>query len=349
MATTFTCDLDSGGGSRCAMMAVMGYELADRLVVGVASSALFDLTESGRVWADEGEDAYRRYQQDRRGVALHPGTAFGFIRRLLSLNDLARPGDPLIEVVVLSSNDADTGLRVMRSIAHHGLPITRAVFCAGRPPYRYMDALNVSLFLSADAKAVAEASESGYPAGQVLHAAVDDDPDDPELRVAFDFDGVLADGSADLLGDTDGLDAFRAHEEAHRAEPHSPGPLQRFAVGLSRIQAVERARHAADPTYRLRLRIALITARDAPAHERAVTSLAHWGIRTDDAFFLGGIDKGTVIDVLSPHIFFDDRAANLASASAFAPSVYVPLATGRGGWEDETAPEPVVHLPRRAM
>jgi 5'-nucleotidase len=297
----------------------MGYDLAKRLVVGIASSALFDLAESDGVFRQEGEEAYRRYQEEHLATPLRPGMAFPFVRRLLSLNDIS-PEDPLVEVIVLSQNDPDTGLRVLRSVEHHGLGITRAVFNQGRAPYRFMPALNMSLFLSANESDVRKAVAMKLPAGRVLDAAFTDDAADPELRVAFDFDGILADDASDQVWQREGLPAFQGHEVANMVTPHEPGPLRDFLAGLNRIQRREEQQ---GPDYRRRLRISIVTARGAPAHERAVTSLKRWGVMVNDAFFLGGVGKAGVLDVLRPHIFFDDQPHNLAGLHV--PGVHVPF------------------------
>ncbi|MFI9806962.1 5'-nucleotidase [Streptomyces sp. NPDC052301] len=309
------------------------YELADRLVVGVASSALFDLRESDAVFREQGEQAYRAYQEEKRDDTLQPGVAFSFIRRLLSLNDLGEPGDPLVEVIILSRNDPDTGLRVMRSIQTHELPISRAVFMQGRSPYKFMPALNMSLFLSANGNDVREAVAAGLPAGHVLGSAYPDDPADRELRIAFDFDGVLAGDAAEQVYQSGGLEEFRAHEARNAATPHDPGPLRDFLAGVNRIQRREEERRTRDPGYGLRVSVSIVTARNAPAHERAVRSLKQWGVRVNDAFFLGGIDKGAVMKVLDPHIFFDDQVTHLQSTSRTTPSVHIPF-----GKINETAP-----------
>ena len=302
----------------------MPYELESRLVIGVASSALFDLTDSDMVFRSDGEDAYRRYQADNIDVTLGAGVAFPFVRRLLALNDL-QPGDPVVEVIVLSKNDPSTGLRVMRSIAAHALPMSRAVFTQGEAPHRYMSAFGMSLFLSADERDVKAALGVGQPAGQVLpSAAVEDLDDGGVLRVAFDFDGVLADDGAERVYQAGTIADFREYETVNRMRPHGEGPLKRFLVGIDRIQRIEQVRSDGDRDYVRRLRVSLVTARDAPAHERAVRTLEQWGVTVNDAFFLGGIDKGRVLEVLRPHIFFDDQTTHLASTACFAPSVHIP-------------------------
>jgi 5'-nucleotidase len=309
------------------------YLLDDRLVVGVASSALFDLAESDRVFRSDGEAAYRRYQEVHLHDALQPGIAFSFIRRLLSLNDLAEVHDPLVEVIVMSRNDPDTGLRVMESIEHHGLPITRAIFMQGRAPFAFIPTLNVSLFLSADDETVRSANELGFPAGRVLPSATVDDDDD-DLRIAFDFDGVLADDKSEQVMQESGLPQFHEHETAHAVSAHDPGPLQPFLLKVAKIQDAESERKLLDPSYRVRLHVALVTARNAPSHKRAIQSLKSWGVRVNDAFFLGGIDKGAVISVLRPHIYFDDQQGHLASTSSSAPSVHVPFGALNEATED---------------
>ncbi|MFK0202144.1 5'-nucleotidase [Streptomyces lavendulae] len=303
----------------------MKYDLSDRVVIGVASSALFDLADCDAVFREQGEDAYRRYQEAHVDDVLDKGVAFPFVRRLLSLNDLAEPLDPLVEVIILSRNDPDTGLRVMRSIAAHGLHISRAVFQQGRSSHRFIPALNMSLFLSANGSDVREAVADGLPAGHVLKTERVDDDTDQELRIAFDFDGVLAGDSSERIYRTAGIDGFRAHEVLNAATPHDPGPLKNFLAGINRIQRREEEERRKDPAYQPRLRVSLVTARDAPAHERAVRSLKQWGLRVNDAFFLGGIDKAAVMSALDPHIFFDDQVSHLTGTAPATPSVHVPF------------------------
>ncbi|MGW7319712.1 5'-nucleotidase [Streptomyces sp. NPDC054865] len=303
----------------------MKYELSGRLVVGIASSALFDLTDCDTVFREQGEDAYRAYQEAHVKDVLAKGVAFPFVRRLLSLNDLADPSDSLVEVIILSRNDPDTGLRVMRSIEAHGLPISRAVFRQGRASHRFMPALNMSLFLSANGADVRDAVADGMPAGHVLETARVDDEADPELRIAFDFDGVLADDASERIFQNSGIDAFRAHEVRNATTPHDPGPLSGFLAGINRIQRREEDERRKNPGYQPRLRVSLVTARDAPAHERAVRSLKQWGLRVNDAFFLGGVDKAPVIGALDPHIFFDDQVSHLNGTAPATPSVHIPF------------------------
>jgi 5'-nucleotidase len=301
------------------------YELANRLVIGIASSALFDLAESDTVFREQGEESYRAYQEEHLEDTLSTGVAFPFIRRLLSLNDLSSPDDPLVEVIVLSRNDPDTGLRVMRSIEAHGLAISRAIFMQGRSPYRFIPALNMSLFLSANETDVREAVALGLPAGRVLGPVAADDTGDQDLRIAFDFDGVLADDSSEQVFQADGIEGFRSHESVNAATPHDPGPLRDFLANVNRLQRREEEQRTTDPDYKIRVHVSLVTARNAPAHERAVRSLKGWGVTVNDAFFLGGIDKSKIMQVLKPHIFFDDQVSHLAGTSRSTPSVHVPF------------------------
>ncbi|MFF2550376.1 5'-nucleotidase [Nocardia sp. NPDC058058] len=303
----------------------MPYDLDKRLVIGVASSALFDLREADAVFREKGEAAYRRFQEAHLEDPLRTGVAFPFLKRLLQLNSLSPVGDPLVEVVIMSRNDPDTGLRVMRSIAHHGLDITRAIFRAGRSPYEFIPALNIALYLSADDAAVRSAVDAGYPAGRVLESASEDDDRD-ELRIAFDFDGVLTDDAAEQVFQQSGdISAFHASESQQMTETHPEGPLLPLLRALSRIQQAERDRCETDSEYRRRLFVSIVTARNAPSHERVVNSLKAWQVNVDDAFFLGGIEKGRIMKVLKPHIFFDDQTTHLLGTSRYAPSVHVPF------------------------
>lgn len=302
----------------------MPYDLENMLVVRVASSALFDLSEAHAVFLKQGEAGYREYQEEQIATALEPGVSFPFIKRLLSLNDLSPSGTPLVEVIVLSKNDPETGLRVMRSVEHHGLAITRAIFMQGRSPYEYMGALNMSLFLSQNEQDVRVALDMGFAAGQVIGSPAAD-PNGTDLRIAFDFDGVLADDSSERVMQAEGLPAFHAHEIKHLEDPLPEGKLSDFLRGINRIQDIEEARSASEPDYNRRVHVAIVTARNAPSHERVVKTLKTWGVRVNDAFFLGGIEKAKVLRVLQPHIFFDDQLGHLEGAADEIPSVHVPF------------------------
>jgi len=304
----------------------MPFPIEDKLVIGVASSALFDLSESHQVYLEQGQEAYRRYQERQRDLILERGVAFPFIRRFLSINRCFAQQAP-VEVVLFSRNSPETGLRVMRSIAHYGLDISRAVFMNGKSPYPYLPAFNTSLFLSANEADVKSAIDVDYPAGLVLPSRIADDQDDIELRVAFDFDGVLADDESEtVFKRNNDLGEFHAHEILHMARPHQPGPLAEMFRKLAMLQQLEQQAERDDPAYRRIVRIAIITARNAPSHERVVTTLGSWGVSADETFFLGGMDKGRVLSVFKPHIFFDDQLTHLKSGpGGTIPMVHVPF------------------------
>lgn len=318
----------------------MAYELENRLVIGVASSAVFDLSESDAVFRSEGEEQYRRYQETNLDVPLPKSIAFPFIKRLLALNDLSpSPSDPLVEVVLLSRNDPDTGLRVMKTIGHYGLSMTRAIFMQGRSPYEYIPALNIALFLSGNKPDVEAAIGLGHPAGHVLDSKFDDDEEDRTLRIAFDFDGVLAGDESESVMQQAGLNAFHDHELKNVMQPHNPGPLKEFLVRIAKIQSAEEAHKKQNPDYENRIRVSIVTARNAPSHERALKTLKSWGVMANDAFFLGGIEKGRVLSVLKPHIFFDDQSGHLKSTSAVAPSVHIPFGITNQSRPEEDVPD----------
>jgi 5'-nucleotidase len=302
----------------------MPYPIQAKLVIAVASSALFDLSESDGVYRERGVEEYRRYQRENENNTLSPGVAFPLIRRILELNSRDETDRP-IEVILLSRNDPDTGSRVFRSIQQHGLDITRAAFVSGGDPLRYLDAFNAALFLSANENDVRNAVQNKQPAGRVFPANfVDDSPED-ELRIAFDFDGVIADDSAETIHKAKGLAEFQRAEQERAAEPLPVGPLYRLFSEIARLQKRERERKKQDPSYKPRIRLAIVTARNAPAHERVVSSLRQWEIEVDEVFFLGGIDKARILEVFKPHIFFDDQVSHIEAAARVAPSAHVPF------------------------
>lgn len=288
----------------------MPFPIEDKLVIAVSSSALFDLTESDRVFREQGEGAYREFQKDNLDAVLQPGVAFPFIRRFLSFNQIFREEMP-VEVVLLSRNSTATGRRVFRSIADHGLDISRAAFLSGTSPFPYIPAFNASLFLSANEDDVRSAVEAEYPAGLILPSQVSDDTGDDELRVAFDFDGVLADDEAEIVFKEEGLQRFFEYERLHQNKEHQPGLLADLFRKLSRLQSLEAERVKEDSGYQRILRTSIITARNAPAHERVITTLQSWGVEANETFFLGGMEKNRILNVLRPHIFFDDQLSHL--------------------------------------
>ncbi|RDE19883.1 5'-nucleotidase [Motiliproteus coralliicola] len=302
----------------------MPYDIENRLVVGLASSALFDLQHSDAVFREKGERAYRVYQREHQDQPLEPGVAFPFVRRLLALNTLD-PANPPVEVVLLSHNDPDTGLRVFNSIEHYGLGIQRAVFQQGRSPHEFIPAFNISLFLSANEADVQQAMSLGLPAGLVLDSHTADDPADDELRLAFDFDGVLADDESEQVYQQGDLEQFQQHEKARADIPHNPGPLKDFLAKIAKIQQLEQEQAESDENYRPRLRLAIVTARSAPAHARVIKTMRSWDLMVNDAFFLGGVEKRRVLEVWAPHIFFDDQRGHLDAAAGVSPSVHIPF------------------------
>lgn len=314
----------------------MPYPIEKKLVIAVSSSAVFDMGDADAVFRADGEEAYRKFQVQRIAAPFDKGVAFPFVSRLLRLND-EYPDEKPIEVVVLSRNDPDSGRRFYRSCNYYGLDITRGAFLTGKSPYPYVPAFNASLFLSATKADVAEAVDAGLPAGLVLPTTAIDD-NERELRMAFDFDGVLADDAAEqIYQQSHNLDLFHASETKNAGTPHAPGPLKDLLTKISFFQKLEAKRAREDPSYSPIVRIAIVTARNAPSNERLVTTLNSWGISPSETFFLGGIEKRRILDVLKPHIFFDDQLVHLQPAASTVPSVHVPF-----GVANRRVPSPAI-------
>ncbi|MBQ0747671.1 MAG: 5'-nucleotidase [Marinobacter sp.] len=308
----------------------MPYPIEDKLVIAVASSALFDLSESDHVFRTQGEKAYRKHQEAHLNVPLEKGVAFPFVRRFLSINQRFPDKSP-VEVVLLSRNSAITGKRVFRSINHHALDITRAAFLEGKSPYPYIPAFNASLFLSKNESDVLQAIDYGHPAGTVLPSHVVDDEGDTELRIAFDFDGVIADDASEKVFKAGTLEAFQEHETSRAHIPHSPGPLADLFRKLSHLQKLEDKAVDEDANYKRVLRTGIVTARNAPSHERVITTLEHWGVDANEVFFLGGMKKDRILSVLKPHMFFDDQRSHLESEAGNVPMVHIPFGVANVG------------------
>ncbi len=291
--------------------------LEDKLVVAISSRALFDLDESNQLFEREGVEAYTRYQIEHEEETLACGVAFPLIRRLLALH---YPGtrEPAVEIVLVSKNDPNTGLRVFNSIEKYGLHITRAAFTNGRSPYQYLSAFRADLFLSANPEDVRLALENGYASATIYTDLQFADDESSEIRIAFDGDAVIFSDEAERVYQEHGLAEFVRHEVENSEIPLAPGPFKPFLEALNKVQRSYR------DSAEMPIRTALVTARSAPSHKRAIKTLRSWGVRIDEAFFLGGLDKAPILDKFRPHIFFDDQQTYCQSASKVAPTGHVP-------------------------
>ncbi|MCU1724841.1 5'-nucleotidase [Pseudomonas sp. 5P_5.1_Bac1] len=292
----------------------MSKGLGDKLVVAISSRALFDLSESHRLYLAEGVEAYRQYQIEHEDEYLEPGDAFLLVEKLLGLN--AALGQQRVEVILVSRNSADTGLRVFNSIEHYGLGISRAAFAGGRSPYPYLAAFGCHLFLSTDADDVRSALEAGFAAATILSGGARRDAI-TELRIAFDGDAVLFSDESERVYQSDGLEAFQASERQSARDPLRGGPFKPFLAALNQLQQEF-------PSGACPIRTALVTARSAPAHERVIRTLREWDIRLDESLFLGGLDKSAFLEAFAADVFFDDQAGHCDRASRVVATGHVP-------------------------
>ncbi len=303
----------------------MGYPIERKLVVGVSSNALFNLEYEDRIFKEQGVTAYRKYQEENKEKLIPKGLAFPFIKRFLHINSYY-PKEKPVEVILLSKNSAETGVRIFKSIKHYRLDISRAAFTSGSSPYKYIPAYNVSLFLSTDDNDVYNAINAGYAAGRFLKSNVEDKEDDKELRVAFDFDGVLADDESEKIYEkSKDIEAYYEYESTKADIPLNPGPLSEFFKKLSYFQKLEAKKMERDKSYKSILKTAIITARNAPAHERIAASLRNWGVTVDELFLLGGIEKSRILETFAPQIYFDDQVIHLDTKIRNIPLVHIPF------------------------
>ena len=291
----------------------MPVSLDGQLVVAISSRALFDFEEENQVFEQSDDRAYMKLQLERLEAPAKPGVAFSLVKKLLAFNDATTQR---VEVVILSRNDPVSGMRVFRSAQHYGLPIQRGSFTRGQSPWRYLKPLNANLFLSTHLSDVRAALDAGVPAAQVYpNSAHASEAHPHEVRIAFDGDAVLFSDEAERVFHAEGLSAFQAHEHAKAAQPLSAGPFKPLLTALHRLQQ--------EGTPAMRIRTALVTARSAPAHERAIRTLMQWNIEVDEAMFLGGLAKGEFLKEFEPDFFFDDQTGHIESASQHVPAGHV--------------------------
>ena len=295
----------------------MAVSLANCLVIGVSSRALFDLDEENKIYENEGLQAYAKYQLEHESEILKPGSGFALIKALLKLNE--RYGKHVVEVLIMSHNSADTSLRIFNSISHYQMDITRAVLTGGASLTPYLKAFGVDLFLSANEDDVRVAIKDGFAAGRIYTNTIADfDPmqEIEQIRIAFDGDAVLFSDEAEQIYQKQGLEAFVENEQKKAKLALPKGPFARFLKTISNLQREVDQDDAP-------IRTALVTARNAPAHERVIRTLRSWDVRIDEAFFLGGITKTEVLKAFGPHIFFDDQKVHADKASVVVPSAQV--------------------------
>jgi len=292
----------------------MAEDLSHKLIIAISSRALFDLSASNQIYEKEGIDAYAHYQISHEQEPLAPGYAFPLVKKLLHLNQY---GD-LVEVILLSRNSADTGLRIFNSIEHHQLGITRAAFTSGDSPYQYVHSFGCHLFLSANPQDVSQALKAGCAAATILSANTNSITQELKLRIAFDGDAVLFSDESERIFQQQGIKAFSDNEKFKARETLSAGPFKGFLVALQELQK-------RFPKDSCPIRTALITARQAPAHERVIRSLRQWNIRIDEALFLGGLSKGEFLKAFRADLFFDDQIQHCQSASPHVATAHVPI------------------------
>lgn len=287
----------------------------NKLVLAISSRALFDLDESHAVYEKEGLEAYSRYQIANENVFLAPGDAFPIVKKLLALND-AFDGPSRVEVILLSRNSADTGLRIFNSINHYGLNISRAAFTGGQNPYKYIIPFKCDLFLSTEPDDVRSALDSGVAAATLL-ASNSESGECDQLRFAFDGDAVLFSDEAERVFKAEGLEAFAKSESQSAGVPLTGGPFKSFLAALQRLQE-------AFETDLCPIRTALVTARSAPAHKRVILTLRAWNIRIDESLFLGGLDKAAFLRAYGADVFFDDQKSHCELAKHHVATGHVP-------------------------
>lgn len=293
----------------------MAFDLSNKLVIAISSRALFNLEKENIIYETEGLDAYAKYQLEFEDTTLEIGTAFPLIKALLSLNE--KFDDPIVEVIVMSRNSPETGLRVFNSIDTHGLQIVRAAFTGGEDIARYLGAFNIDLFLSKNEVDVQSAINNGFAAALIYNVPEDYKPDETQIRIAFDADAVVFSDESEEIYKSQGLQAFLEHETQNAKKDLPEGPFGKLLKTLSKIKEKDKSL----------IRIAIVTARNSPAHKRVVYTLRNWGVKVDEAFFLGGIQKREVLKAFNAHIFFDDQDVHVQPASEVVPASRVPYIT----------------------
>jgi 5'-nucleotidase len=304
----------------------MAQDLSEYLVIGISSRALFDLEMENDIFDKQGVQPYEKYQVEHEDEILRPGPGYPLVQAILRLNSTIKEKRKA-EVVIISRAGPSVALRIMNSIKHHRLDITRAAFCKGTSVSRYLDAYSVTLFLSRHNEDVRTALNSKIAAGLLYANPQSYSETLDEIRIAFDADAVVFSDESERVYKREGLEAFLAHEEKNARKPLPEGPFAKLLKALSFLQSTP------DKTT-IGIRTALITARNSPAHERVIRTLRSWKVEVDEMFFMGGVSKKKIVKAFNPHIFFDDQPVHCGPAAEVAPTAIVPTDYESSGGKD---------------
>ncbi len=299
----------------------MPVDFSEILVVGVSTRALFNLEEENIIFEEQGIEAFRKFQMENENELLETGTAFHLVRSLLALNKIAN--QKIVEVVIMSRNSPETGMRVLNTIEKYNLDITRVAFTGGEPLAPYIDAYDINLFLSKDQKDVQTIIDSNECAAAIIYnPPMNFSSLDPRVKIAFDADAVLFSDESEYRYKTEGIESFQKFEKENENVALNEGPFAKLLIKLSKIQEHLPMRIEFSP-----LRLAIVTARNAPSHKRVIKTLRNWGVYVDEVYFLGGLAKDKILKAMGAQIFFDDQDYHLTESSKVVPSAKVPYLT----------------------
>ncbi|XP_025310376.1 cytosolic 5'-nucleotidase 1B isoform X3 [Canis lupus familiaris] len=297
------------------------------ITIAVSSRALFNMMDARKIYEEEGLEKYMEYQLNNENVILTPGPAFRFVKALQHVNARLRELYPneqdLFDIVLMTNNHAQVGVRLINSVNHYGLLIDRFCLTGGKSPIGYLKAYLTNLYLSADSEKVQEAIQEGIASATMFDGAKDMAYCDTQLRVAFDGDAVLFSDESEHIAKEYGLDKFFQHETLFENKPLAQGPLKGFLEDLGRLQ---KKFYAKDERLLCPIRTYLVTARSAASSgARVLKTLRRWGLEIDEALFLAGAPKGPILVKIRPHIFFDDHMFHIEGAQKLGTiSAHVP-------------------------
>ncbi|XP_003962623.2 cytosolic 5'-nucleotidase 1A-like [Takifugu rubripes] len=317
------------------------------ITIAVSSRVLFNMEKEQDIYERQGMEEYIKHQVEHESQPFCPGPAFSFVKALEAVNTRLREINPdseeLFDVVLMTNNHANVGLRLINTINHYKLFIERFCMTGGNSPVGYLKAYHTNLYLSADPVKVREALEEGIAAATMFTPEKMTEVSETQLRVAFDGDAVLFSDESERIFKAHGLDKFFEHEKAHENKPLDHGPLKGFLEALGKLQ-----KRFYDKGQRLDcpIRTYLVTARSAASSgTRALKTLRSWGLEIDEALFLAGAPKGPMLEKIRPHIFFDDqmfhveRAAEMGTVACHVPYGIAQRVNKEGGKEMSSAPE----------
>ncbi|XP_078256251.1 cytosolic 5'-nucleotidase 1A-like [Rhinoraja longicauda] len=308
-------------GSSGSTKTLAGNKLPHAITIAVSSRTLFNMAEERAIYETDGLESYVKFQQEHENEPLKKGLAFALMKALETVNSRLHelyPGtDEMFDVVLMTNNHAQVGVRLINSINHYGLSIERFCLTGGTSPISYLKAYHTNLYLSSDPVKVAKALSEGIAAATLCHLDKDAQLSEQQLRVAFDGDSFVSQEPNEKSSKNYMLaDSLCDYEPKPTPQMQQTGrggatePGKGLLVGfLEAIGKIQKKFYAKNQRMDCPIRVYLIIKKGGSAVGlKALKTIRSWGLDVDEAFILSGLSATVLLNKICPHIYLDEQS-----------------------------------------